>query len=452
MPFPLFSRLVQLALSICFTTQFYSAVAQPGAIPDSILPQMRYAAKEGLLDHSYPRNIDTQYGGYLSTFSYNWQPVGAQDKMIVTQARHIWSTAKATAFYKDERYLPMAKHGYLFLRDRMWDQENGGFHNLVSRDGKVKSDMKEAYGHAFGIYGLAAYYAVSKDTGALGLAKRAFYWLEQHTHDAKAKGYFQNLRQDGKPAVRNAQTPSTSTLGYKDQNSSIHLLEAFTELYHVWPDPLVKTRVQEMLDLLLDKIIQPKGYLQLFLTPEWKPVTFRDKGREGILQHRNVDHVSFGHDVETAYLMMEASEAVGNYRHADVLRKGKEMVDHSLRIGWDKALGGFYDQGYYFPGDTAITIIKDSKNWWAQAEGLNTLLICSRLYPDDPLDYAGKFVQLWQYAQTYLIDHQYGDWYEEGLDKEPERRTGNKAHIWKATYHNFRSLSNCIKILEARKG
>lgn len=422
--------------------------AQSKAIPDSILTQMRYEAKEGLLDKSYPRNIDTQYGGYLSTFSYNWQPVGAQEKMIVTQARHVWSTAKAAQFYKDEHYLSMAKHGYLFLRDKMWDKERGGFHNLVSRDGTPKSEMKEAYGNAFAIYGLAAYYAASKDTGALALSKKAFLWLEQHSHDPKAKGYFQNLHPDGRPSVRNVQTPSTATLGYKDQNSSIHLLEAFAELYHVWPDPLVKTRVQEMLDLLLDKIIQPKGYLQLFLTSDWKPVTFRNQGREAILQHRYVDHVSFGHDVETAYLMMEASEAIGNYRHADVLRKGKLMVDHALQNGWDKTIGGFYDQGYYFPGAASLEIIKDSKNWWAQAEGLNTLLIFSKLYPKDPLDYTGKFVQLWQYTYTYLIDHQYGDWYEEGLDKEPHRRTGNKAHIWKGTYHNFRSLSNCIRMLE----
>lgn len=427
---------------------FFQAVSAQTPIPDSILPQMRYAAKEGLIERSYPRNIDTLFGGYRSTFSYDWQPVGEQDKMIVTQARHVWSTAKAHAFYKDDRYLSMSRHGYLFLRDVLWDKTNGGFHTLVSRDGKVKSEGKEAYGNAFGIYGLAAYYHASKDTGALKLAQQAFLWLERHSHDPKHKGYFQNLQANGQPATRSVQTPSTSTLGYKDQNSSIHLLEAFTELYHVWPDPLVKTRTREMLDVLLDKIIQPKGYLQLFLTPDWRPVTFRGQGREEILKHRYVDHVSFGHDVETAYLMMEASEAIGNYRLKEVMLVGKRMVDHALQKGWDHELGGFYDQGYYFPNEKDITIIKDSKNWWAQAEGLNTLLIFSRLYPKDSMDYAGKFVQLWRYAHTYLIDHQYGDWYEEGLDKEPERRTGNKAHIWKGTYHNFRSLSNCIRELE----
>ena len=53
----------------------------------------------------------------------------------------------------------------------------------------------------------------------------------------------------------------------------------------------------------------------------------------------------------------------------------------------------------------------------------------------------------WQYAQTYLIDHQYGDWYEGGLDKQPEKKTALKGHIWKATYHQYRALSACVERL-----
>jgi hypothetical protein len=31
-----------------------------------------------------------------------------------------------------------------------------------------------------------------------------------------------------------------------------------------------------------------------------------------------------------------------------------------------------------------------------------------------------QFKTLWTYTKTYLIDHQWGDWYNEGLDKSPE--------------------------------
>ncbi|MGZ5135923.1 MAG: AGE family epimerase/isomerase, partial [Flavitalea sp.] len=86
----------------------------------------------------------------------------------------------------------------------------------------------------------------------------------------------------------------------------------------------------------------------------------------------------------------------------------------------------------------------DTKNWWAQAEGLNTLLLMADLFPKDEMEYFKKFKVLWHYSQTYLIDHVYGDWYQGGLDKEPHQKTALKGHIWKATYHQFRGLANCI--------
>ncbi|HVV04564.1 MAG TPA: AGE family epimerase/isomerase, partial [Puia sp.] len=419
------------------------------SMPDSTLVQMRHAAKEGLIDKYYPADIDTLYGGYLSTFSYDFKPVGPQDKMIVTQSRHIWSTSKAAQFYHDSSYIAMARHGFYFLRDKMWDAQYGGFYSLVTRAGAVKSKIKEAYGNAFAIYALSTYYAVSGDTAALNLAKTTFLWLEQHSHDPTYLGYFQHLERDGTPVVRATGTDSRSDVGYKDQNSSIHLLEAFTELYHVWPDPLVRRRLQEMLELIRDRIVTSRGYLQLFFTPDWRPVSFRDSSEQSILQHRYLDHVSFGHDVETAYLMQEASEALGLKDDKATMAMGKKMVDHALANGWDGVLGGFYDEGYYFKDKPGCTIINKSKNWWAQAEGLNTLLIFSELYPHDQMHYKERWVKLWQYVQTYLIDHEHGDWYEEGLDNEPQRRTALKAHIWKGTYHVFRGLSNCIQRLSA---
>lgn len=418
---------------------------------DSIAAQMRYAARQGLLDKYYPRNIDTLYGGYLSTFSYDFTPVGKQDKMIVTQARHTWSTAKAALFYHDSSYVALSRHGFYFLRDKMWDKQYGGFYNLVTREGIPLSQTKEAYGNAFAIYSLAAYYECSRDMAALNLAKTAFAWLEKYSHDNRYKGYYQHLNRDGSIILRTAAVDSRAETGYKDQNSSIHLLEALTELYTVWPDPLVRERLAEMLSLIKDRIVTSRGNLQLFFTKDWKPVSFRDSSEDYISKHKNLDHASFGHDVETAYLMQEASEALGGPVNKSVLVTGKKMVDHALVNGWDEKLGGFYDEGYYFKDKPGCTIINKSKNWWAQAEGLNTLLILSELYPKDPMRYRDRFDKLWQYVQTFMIDHEHGDWYEEGLDNEPQRKTALKAHIWKGTYHNFRALSNCILRLEKER-
>ena len=129
-----------------------------------------------------------------------------------------------------------------------------------------------------------------------------------------------------------------------------------------------------MLFLIRDTIITPRGNLQLFFQWDWTPVSIKDSSREFILHHHNLDYVSFGHDVETAYLMLEASQALGLTNDSVTLMIGKKLVDHALKNGWDKQAGGFYDEGFYFKGDTVITILKESKNWWAQAEGLNSLL------------------------------------------------------------------------------
>lgn len=413
--------------------------------------EMERSIQTELLNKWYPQSVDSQYGGFISTYTFDFKPTGPQDKFIVTQARHIWTTAKAAEAYPDvSYYMQCAEHGFRFLRDKMWDKRYGGFYSLVDRQGRDKSEAespKTAYGNAFAIYALAAYYRASQDTSALSLAKKAFSWLEKHSHDPIHKGYFQHLKMNGTPVVRPARTPSTSDLGYKDQNSSIHLLEAFTELYAVWPDALVRTRLQEMLYLIRDKITTPKGSLTLFLTRDWKPVSFRDSSEASVRRHKNLDHVSFGHDVETAYLMLEASHALGIKNDTKTLTVGKRMVDHALKNGWDSTVGGFYDEGYYFKGQNTITILLDTKNWWAQAEGMNTLLVLADYFPTDNMRYYDRFKQLWQYIQTYLIDHEHGDWYEYGLDKSPQRRTALKGHIWKGTYHHYRSMANCAKQL-----
>jgi cellobiose epimerase len=428
-------------------------------VPDPrerILSEMEFSMKKELLDAWYPRNFDKEFGGYLSTFTYDFKPEGPQDKMIVSQARHVWTNSKASLLYPNETiYKEGAHHGFLFLKDVMWDKSFGGFNTLVDRAGNVKSGVNEektAYGNAFGIYGLAAYYGSSKDTSALNLAKKAFYWLEQHSHDPVHKGYFQHLTRAGDPIRRTSSVSSESDLGYKDQNSSIHLLEAFTELYQVWPDSLLRERLNEMLVLIRDTIVQPEGYLTLFLQPDWTPVSFRDSSEAVIKKHFNLDHVSFGHDVETAFLMLEASHVLGNKNDSVTLKVAKRMVDHSLKNGWDSKIGGFYDGGYYYKGKDEITIVKDTKNWWTQAEGLNTLLMMAELFPNDSLDYMGNFVKLWDYTNQYIIDHEHGEWYPGGLDKEPDQKKAQKGFIWKASYHQFRALMSCVERLKKNHG
>jgi mannobiose 2-epimerase len=417
--------------------------------------EMEQSLRAELLDVWYPIMIDTVYEGFLSDFSFDWHPAGPQNKMLVTQTRHVWTASQAARFFNDDRYQTIAEHGFHFLRDHMWDAEYGGFYMLRNRQGGPVAgsyrNEKRAYGIAFAIYSLASYYKLSGDTAALHLAQKTFLWLDAHSRDPEYGGYFDNLQRDGRWTYLNPGQSAAydeRTAAYKDFNSSIHILEAFTELYNVWPDNLLRERLIEMLELIRDTFTREKGYLQLFWHRDWTPVTFMDSSDAVRKRNYGLEHVSFGHDVETGYLMLEASHALGLESDTKTLTLAKKMVDHSLAKGWDREKGGFYYEGSYLTHSDSVIIINPSKSWWVQAEGLNALLLMAKLFPEEK-KYYQLFRKQWEYIKDYLIDHEHGGWYTMGLDRSSRARQAAKASDWKVNYHDSRALMNCIKMLRS---
>ena len=423
----------------------------------TIHEEMHNELIRGIVHNWYPLVIDEEYGGYFTNITHDWKLPAEQEKMIVSQSRHIWTLSKLSEFIEGQSdYKQMAQHGVPFLRNKMWDEKYGGFYQIRSREGGYSDAMgwreeKRAYGNAFAIYALAALYERTNDPSILEFAQMLFRWIESHSYDPIHKGYFQFFTRDGQPFDTQSEYKSvafdSNEVGFKDQNSSIHLLEAFTELYHVWKDPLVRTRLQSLLELIRDTIVTDQGYLQLFFYPDWRPLSYRQSSKEEREKNFGLDHVSFGHDYETAFLMLEASFALGIESDIRTLTIAKKMLDHAMTYGWDKSVGGFFDGGYYFERGKDCTIIKETKNWWAQAEGLNALLLFSKIFPEDPR-YFEYFLKQWDYVKTYLIDSEKGDWFEGGLDKEPHYRTGKKSHMLKCTYHTGRALMNCYSMLQ----
>ncbi len=401
----------------------------------------------------YPRCVDEGFGGYLTRFDYQWQPLEPQHKMIVTQARHVWTASKAAHEYPDDpRYRSAAEHGYHFLKQSMWDSAYGGFYQLCNQKGEniTKGNEKTTYGNAFGLYGVSAYYELTGDPGALEFAKEIFYWIDKHAHDPAYGGYFQNLRRDGSVLPRGAESELASIAGLKDQNSSIHVLEAFTELYRVWPDTLLKRRLTEMLLLIRDTITTDKGHMNLFFEADWTPISHKDSSEAYIRENYYLDHVSFGHDVETAFLMLEASHVLGIENDERTLLVARRMVDHALANAWDEIYGGLFDEGYYFKGDEDLTILSDHKSWWSQMEALNSFLMMSLIFPEKEL-YFERFLQQWQFINTYLVDHKYGGVYPRPIARHPEANTARKAQEWKGPYHTSRALENCVHMLKTNE-
>ena len=135
----------------------------------------------------------------------------------------------------------------------------------------------------------------------------------------------------------------------------IPLFESFTQLYDVWKDDAVRKRIEELLAITRDKVCVEPGAMNPYFTNAWQPIP---------------DHDSYGHDVEAAYLMLEAEDVLGDTHNPAIERMAKMLVDHALAYRWDQVYGGFYRDG------TTIGRAEDKlKQWWLQVEGLNALLI-----------------------------------------------------------------------------
>ena len=420
-----------------------------------IYQKMSVALGRNLLEKWYPLVVDKTNGGHFTNVSYDFKLEPVQHKMAVTQGRHMWTSAKAAAYFDSEVYAECAIHGFNFFRDRLWDNKYGGFYEMLDDHGNICDhlgfcDEKRTVGNAYVIYGLAALCELTGEPSVLELAKKAFYWIEENAFDPKYGGYFQFLTRQGMPFDRNSKHKTVALdadeVGYKDQNSSVHLLEAYTELYNVWHDETLKEKLQSLLTLIRDVITTPEGYMNLFFDYYWKAVSFRQAPNGLREKNYRLEHISFGHDYETAFLMLEASHTLGLANDYKTLAVAKKMLDHAIENGWEEKNGGFVDAAYYFPHEDKCTITSNTKNWWAQAEALNVLLMMSKIFPLENV-YKEYFVKEWNYIEKFLLDHEHGDWYGGGLDKQPNLARGPKGHIWKAAYHTGRSLMNCTKIL-----
>jgi len=438
-----------IVLAFCSATSAQKAETQAppvAAKPDTItyLPPnqetyLKFAdetdsmLRRDVLDVWFPRTVDNQNGGFYSNFTRDWQPDGSQGKFSVFQGRMTWISSQVAMRHPElkDRFLPIAEHGVEFLSDVLWDTKYGGFFWGVGDKGEISNfytDGKEMYGESFGIYGTAAAYQATHDPKALTLAQDAFRWIDGHAHDSKNGGYFEWLTRDGKVVEGDAGAVTARTvpvggflIGYKSMNTHIHLLEALSQLYEVWKDDTLRQRLEEMLTIIRDKICVSPGVMNLYFTNDWRPIP---------------DHDSYGHDVETAYLMLEAEEVLGKKHDPRTERMARMLVDHALAYGWDENLGGFYGEGTTFGKPEELR-----KEWWVEMEGLNSLLLMHEKYGRETDLYFKAFQKQWQFMKNYQVDSEFHGVYPlvgaGGVATVPE-----KGSIWKAAYHDGRALLN----------
>src|SRR5450756_2766534 len=75
------------------------------------------------------------------------------------------------------------------------------------------------------------------------------------------------------------------------------------------------------------------------------------------------DHVSFGHDIEGSWLILEAAEVLGDRALVDRARK---LAVRMAQTVYDEGLD--QDGSLFYEADSKGVMIDPKKHWWAQAE------------------------------------------------------------------------------------
>ena len=418
-------------LALCCMLLAVPAAAQDRDILQDRAARLRNILYENILPFWLPQGIDREHGGYRLNHDSAGRYLGDGDKYLVTQARMTWFFSRLYRLgLGDQRHLQAARHGYEFLRDKLWDQELGGFYWAVDYKGK-KATMpdRHLYGQACGLYALSEYAQAAGDIEARLLADRHFALLDERAHDGVRAGYIEYFRSDWTHAPPDSTTFFYTTPSTKRMNTHLHLLEAFTSYYQLSEDPLARERLIELIQIQTNAVWRKRygactdGY-QL----DWTPLS----GRWYVL-------VSYGHDMENVWMLIEALDAAGlsTGPFRDFFR---QIWDYGLDHGYDHQQGGFFNAGKL--GQPAH---RRSKLFWAQAEALLSALYMHRL--TDEQYYFSYFSEILHWIEHRQVDWSDGEWFAE-IDEAGVPK-GVKAGEGKAAYHHGRAVMQSLVMLEA---
>ncbi|MDB5699635.1 MAG: N-acylglucosamine 2-epimerase superfamily [Alphaproteobacteria bacterium] len=387
----------------------------------ALAAQMRESLRHDLLDRWFPACISAE-GGFHENFDRTWAALPGETRSLVFQARMTWLAATVAAG-GDTAFRRYARHGVAAL-GRMVHPESGALHwesDRFSRPCGRYARHFHAYGQAFAIFGLAAAAKVLGSQAALAAAQRIFAYLDDYHHDQDNGGYFEVTNLAGRRVLwgswRMKHDAIGTRFGLKSQNTHLHLLEAFTELYRIWPDARLGLRLEELLALFQNELRQEPGRRFCFVWPDWRPVPGGG---------------SYGHDVELAHLLLAAAEALGRRHDPALLARAKALVDAATDESWDEA-GGLFDAQAQ---DRSLTA--PVKTWWVQAEALASVAALHQATAEPR--YLALLRAQWDWIASRQIDPLHGGWFESVAADGRPVGSDAKGKMWKDGYHEGRAL------------
>lgn len=259
-------------------------------------------------------------GGFYGMVLRNGTPVVDAPRGGVLNARILWSFSAAYRTFGDESYLKLADKSQRYFIDTFIDKKNGGVYWLVNPDGEVVNASKYTYAMTYAIYGLAEHYLATGNDESLKTAISLYHVLEEKGREPQYDGYVESFTENWEKLERyDNNAPKT-------MNAHLHVLEAYTLLYQCWKDNGLKKRLEFCVDLFMNRIYDPsRRHFNLFFDNEWNSLVEMD---------------SYGHDVETGWLLCEAARTLEN----------QDLIEQTNQLALDVTEAclaeGMSDKGY----------------------------------------------------------------------------------------------------------
>ncbi len=336
----------------------------------------------------------------------------------ILHARIVWAFAAAGAALHRDGYLGAATRTGKYFLDHFVDPAYGGVYWSVDAGGRPLDTKKQLYAQGFAIYGLSELYRATGDAVALDAAISIFRTVESRFADPENGGYTEALSRDFSP-LQDMSLSAHDINADKTMNSHLHILEAYTNLYSVWKDLSLLKALKELILILGTRILGADGHLQLYFRRDWSVLP---------------GAVSYGHDIETSWLLLEAA-----------LVTGDPGLIHRVRE-WSAALGNAGNEGLLPDGSMRYEWLPDgprddSRQWWVQAETVVGNLWLWKYHGDE----AGlsRAMACWAYIRDHLIRPE-GEWYWAILPDGSPDLSQPVAGFWKCPYHNTRM---CLQVL-----
>jgi mannobiose 2-epimerase len=382
--------------------------------------ELEQVLRENILQFWIEHAEDPVNGGFVGEMD-SAMNVRDVDKGLVLDARILWTFAAAYHRYGDGVYAKMAERAYAELTQHFLDEESGGYYWSVSPTGKPAEDKKQVYGQVFVIYALAEWHRATGSQEALTAAIDIYQLIERHAYDPVYRGYVEALGKEW-TYLEEVSLSGTDLNERKSMNTHLHVLEAYTNLYRVWPDAGLLVRLKELIDVMLECVTNKEtNHFHLYFGEDWQVKS-------------NI--ISYGHDIEGSWLLYEAAEVIGDQELLERVRSAALAMAEAV---YSDALEPNGTLLYERDGDH----IDREQHWWPLAEAMVGFYNAYELTGETR--FAEAVHRIWSFTSRYVIDQEQGEWHwKVSQDGIPDPAMP-KISSWKCPYHNGRM---CLELLE----